>query len=777
MTVCNHARYTATHHNATKILNGLFVMPYNRMMSVILLFISNITEMTNDAFAVTPLPVTIGVLIERNAIATLARWQPTADYLTTTLPQYHFHITTLDFAAVEPAVTRGDIDLLLVNPALYVMLSMRYQVSRLVTLRTRRQQFTTIVDDRFGRQPGLSRFASVIFTRNVADTPQTLAQVRGRTVAAVNELSLGGFQIAQAVLQQHDIKLKSDTQLMFTGQHDTVVTTVLNGEADVGIVRTGILERLAADKRLDLQHIRILGQQFHSDFPLLHSSPLYPEWPLSILNNTDATLAQQVAIALLNMPPDSAAAIASDHAGWTIPLDYQPVQELLQILHLRPYQALSNSITRTIAQHWLLILITTLGLILTSLLVGRTLRLNHQLNRARLQLEQRQQFILDAVAEGIFGVDLTSRITFANCAIEKITGWTANDLIGAEEHARLHHTQTNGEPFRMEYCPICATLRDHKPRFIEEDIFWRRDGHWVSIEYSVAPLRDDRAQVIGAVIVVRDITNRRALAERLRQLELEHSHINRLTTLGEMVSSLGHEINQPLTAIATNARACLRLINNNQADINRCQEVLTRIAEQSERAAEVIRQMRRLGCKQDIQAAPVAVAALFETVRVLLDQDARRADVTLQFDVTPITTLVFAQEVQIAQVLLNLTRNALEAMNETPNKRRVILLRAAPCSQQPDHVELRVADTGPGLARGIAQHLFEPFMTTKPNGLGLGLSISSRILEAHGSHLQVETTPGIGTTFSFILPRVFNTTASSVSSTALDSNRSVIEGY
>ncbi|MBB1089702.1 PhnD/SsuA/transferrin family substrate-binding protein [Rhodopseudomonas palustris] len=748
-------------------------MPYNRIIGVMLLLsVSRVAEMPSVALAAVPLPVTIGVLTHRNTAATLARWQPTADYLSTTLPQYYFCIMPLSFNAVEATVTSGNLDLLLVNPSLYVMLSTRYRVSRIATLRTRRQQFTTIAHDQFGREPGLSRFASVIFTRAVADTPQNLAELRGRKISAVAALSLGGFQIAQAVLQQHDIELKNDTHITFTGSHDAVVTAVLSGQADVGIVRTGILERFAADKLLDLQHIRILGQQFHSNFPLLHSSPLYPEWPFSILTNTDATLAQQVAIALLKMPPDSAAAIASDNAGWTVPLDYQPVQELLQTLQLPPYQPSSNSLANIIIQHWLSVLIATMILIIMATLTGWVFRLNYQLNRAKIQLEQRQQFILDAVAEGIFGVDLTGRITFANRAIEKLTNWSAVDLIGAEEHALLHHTQTNGEPFRIEYCPICATLRDHKARFIEEDIFWCSDGCWVSIEYSAAPLRDDRAQVIGAVIVVRDITHRRALAERLRQLEIEHSHITRLTTLGEMVSSIGHEINQPLTAIATNARACLRLINTNQADITICQDVLTRIAEQSERAAEVIRQMRRLGCKQETQAAPIAVAALFDTVRVLLGQDARRADVTLQFDVTPITTMVLAQEIQIAQVLLNLTRNALEAMNETPNKRRVILLRAAIRSEQPDQIELRVADTGPGLARGVAQHLFEPFVTTKPNGLGLGLSISSRIIEAHGSSLQVETTPGIGTTFSFTLPRVFNTTIPLVSSTAIDTNDS-----
>lgn len=397
-----------------------------------------------------------------------------------------------------------------------------------------------------------------------------------------------------------------------------------------------------------------------------------------------------------------------------------------------------------------------LGLLAWLLL--RLRRLHARLADTHVRFEQCDAVVLDSVAEAVFGIDLDGRITFANRALGEMTGWRARELIGRERHELLHHTHADGEPYARESCPIHATLADGKARFVDDDLFWRRDGSWFPVEYSVTPLRDRRGDPVGGVVVLRDVTERRSLAERLRALEMEQAHAARINMLGEMVSGIGHELNQPLTAIATNARACLRLIESGQAGCVTCAPVLDRIARQAERAADVIRHMRRFSRKEPVETAPVAVADLFETVLVLLREDARRADVVLQSDIQPATLLVLAQQTQIEQVLINLARNGIEAMVDGGRERR-LLLQAHPRGGDAagaDAVEIRVVDTGLGLSRGLSQHLFEPFVTTKPQGIGLGLSVSARIVEAHGGHLQWETTPGIGTTFFFRLPRAHN---------------------
>jgi two-component system sensor histidine kinase TtrS len=192
---------------------------------------------------------------------------------------------------------------------------------------------------------------------------------------------------------------------------------------------------------------------------------------------------------------------------------------------------------------------------------------------------------------------------------------------------------------------------------------------------------------------------------------------------------------------------------------------MTKIAEQAERAGEVIRHIRRFVRKEEPEMAPVAVADIFETVLVLMREDARRAGVALHRQVGFGAEYVMAQRTQIEQVLLNLVRNAVEAMIDQPRERRVLLL----ARRSGDVVELRVVDTGPGLGKGSPEHLFEPFVTTKPQGLGVGLSISHGIVEAHGGRLRVDSTPGIGATFFFSLPFVDKSQRVTPAATSLES--------
>lgn len=413
-----------------------------------------------------------------------------------------------------------------------------------------------------------------------------------------------------------------------------------------------------------------------------------------------------------------------------------------------PEPEIAFTLSDALSRYWWALLLGLLVLLMLTVLIIRVVQLNQRLTRANSRLERRHQLILDSVAEGIFGVDLRGRTTFVNRAMEQMTGWRAEELINRDQHELIHHTRADGEPYLAEDCPVLATCKDSQPRLVEDDLFWRRDGTSFPVEFSATPIRDEQGGTLGCVVVCRDITERRRIDEQVRVQEIEQAHYTRLSTLGEMASGLAHELNQPLTAITTNARASVRLINSERTNLSECAKVMTKVAEQAERAGEVIRQMRRFVRKEQPEISAVSVAEMFETVLVLLRPDARRAGVALRQQIGPGVDMVLAQRTQIEQVLLNLARNGIEAMSDQPRARRVLLL----ARREGDAVEIRVVDTGPGLGKGSAEHLFEPFVTTKPQGLGVGLSISTGIIEAHGGRLEVDSTEGIGATFHFELP-------------------------
>jgi PAS domain S-box-containing protein len=688
--------------------------------------------------------IRIGVLSHRGDTATKQTWVPTAKYLDAALPGHRFRIEPLDFADIDAAVAASRVDFVLANPGIYVNLEVRHRVSRIATLRNR-------VGDRESNV-----FGGVVFTRADNSGIRNMEDLRGRSLMAVDPTSLGGFEMAWGELSAHGLDPWKDLSLSFGGIHDAVVQAVLRGEVDAGTVRTDILERMAADGTVRLADFRVLNPQEDPDFSFLRSTPLYPEWPFSKLRHTDEDLAQRVAIALLQMPRDHPAALAGGYAGWTVPLDYQPVHRLLDRLHLPPYdRPVPFTLGDALARYWPTLLLGAGVLLVMAVLTLWVLRLNRRLKRAKARLEQRHELILDSVAEGIYGVDLEGRTTFVNAAMERLTGWRADELIGQEQHELLHHTRSDGSPHPAHECPVYATFRDSTARYVDDDVFWRKDGRSLPVEYSSTPIRDERGATLGSVVVFRDMTERKEAVEKIRRHQAELAHVARLSTLGEMASGIAHELNQPLTAISANARACVHLVEGGRATVEHCSDVMERIAAQAERAGEVIRHIRHFVRKEPPQTRPARVSAMFETVAALLRPDAQRAGVVLETQVEEGAEWVLAQEIQIEQVVLNLARNAIEAMADAPanqpdpgrGRRLTLTARAADGG-----VEIAVADTGPGLAPEVAETVFQPFVTTKPQGLGLGLSISGGICEAHGTRLEVDSSHGQGALFRFTLP-------------------------
>ncbi|MFM7066849.1 MAG: PAS domain S-box protein [Gammaproteobacteria bacterium] len=279
----------------------------------------------------------------------------------------------------------------------------------------------------------------------------------------------------------------------------------------------------------------------------------------------------------------------------------------------------------------------------------------------------------------------------------------------------------------------------------------RGDGEVRSLDVRVQFGQQGAARV--ATGTLHDVTERKRAEEAARQSEARLTHFARLSTMGEMAAGLAHEINQPLTAIATFAQAATRMLARpegiERADL---EETLQQVTAQALRAGEVIRRLRAFVKNREVRHEAVDCLRLVEESRLLLEADARSNDVVLVVDMPESLPPINADPVQLQQVLINLVRNAIDATVATGNARREVTIIGCFDPGDVPVVEFAVIDHGHGLSTEAAERLFHPFYTTKPTGTGLGLAISQSIIRAHGGRLGYRPTPGGGCTFHFTLP-------------------------
>jgi two-component system sensor kinase FixL len=254
----------------------------------------------------------------------------------------------------------------------------------------------------------------------------------------------------------------------------------------------------------------------------------------------------------------------------------------------------------------------------------------------------------------------------------------------------------------------------------------------------------------GAVVSHTDITERkRAELEALRSRQ-ELAHFTRVSTIGELTASLAHELNQPLTGILANAQAALRFLQATPPDLLELQSILSDIVDDDKRAGEVIRRLRALLRKEEVQFRLLDLNALIRDVVKLLSSDAIIRNISVKLDLDPGPALVSGDVVQLQQVVLNLLLNAMEAMAECVEDRRFITVQSRTTEDAAVHVS--VQDAGPGFRQGTHHLVFEPFYTTKPSGMGMGLAVSKSIIEAHGGLIWAVDNPLVGATLHFSLP-------------------------
>ncbi len=273
------------------------------------------------------------------------------------------------------------------------------------------------------------------------------------------------------------------------------------------------------------------------------------------------------------------------------------------------------------------------------------------------------------------------------------------------------------------------------------------------METHVGPLRDGRGQVVALLAITRDITARKHAEEEIRLHYRELAHASRVTTMGEMASGLAHELNQPLAAIANYSRGCLRRIRAGSDTPDELARAMEQVCSQAERAGEIIRGLRKFVRKDEQRARPVDLRSVLREAMLIAEPEARQHQVRVTVEIVAGLPLFMGDAIQIEQVILNLARNAVEAMDEVAPERRHLGIRAFPDERGVATLEIR--DAGPEVPRESFNQIYEPFYTTKVNGMGMGLPICRSIVEAHGGCLLAfHNEPGPGLTFRFDLPGI-----------------------
>ncbi|MEQ8700987.1 MAG: PAS domain S-box protein [Bauldia litoralis] len=366
-----------------------------------------------------------------------------------------------------------------------------------------------------------------------------------------------------------------------------------------------------------------------------------------------------------------------------------------------------------------------------------------------LAREAHLKSILDTVPDAMIVIDEAGIMQSFSSAAERLFGYSAADAIGRNVKILMP------SPYREDHDRYLARYMTTGVRRIigvgRLVVGQRADGSTFPMELAVGEMISRDSRFFTGF--VRDLSERQETEVRLQELQSELVHISRLSAMGEMASTLAHEINQPLSAITNYISGSRRLLDSKAEGADtKLRDALDKAADQALRAGQIIRHLREFVSRGESEKRGESVSRMIEEAAALALVGAKERGIRVRYEIASDISHVLADRVQIEQVLLNLIRNAIEAMTEVESEFRELRIAARRVSD--GMVEIAVADTGPGIAADVADRLFSPFVTTKVQGMGVGLSISRTIVNAHGGTIAVESAPGKGTTFKFTLKTI-----------------------
>ena len=372
----------------------------------------------------------------------------------------------------------------------------------------------------------------------------------------------------------------------------------------------------------------------------------------------------------------------------------------------------------------------------------------HGAERKLRESERRFVTTLSSIGDAVIATDNQARVTFMNPVAESLTGWLQSEAVGRPlpEVFHIAHEETR----KTVEDPAAKVMRlGTVVGLANHTVLLARDGREIPIDDCGAPIIDDQGATAGAVLVFRDVTQRRRAEEALRASQATLVHATRLTTMGELVASIAHELNQPLMAIVTNAETCLQWLSGAKPDLDEARKAAERAVRNGHRAGDVIRSVRTLVRKSSSGMTVLDMNGMIVEILDLMRAEIRRHEVVLSTELLPSVEPVWADRVQIEQVLVNLIMNAVEAMSLVVDRPRALHISS---EANADDVLVAIADSGSGIGLSKADQIFEAFFTTKPEGMGMGLSICRSILEAHHGRIWASPNRPHGSILRFTLP-------------------------
>jgi PAS domain S-box-containing protein len=370
-------------------------------------------------------------------------------------------------------------------------------------------------------------------------------------------------------------------------------------------------------------------------------------------------------------------------------------------------------------------------------------RMRKSLSRAEVEISL-QMGLLDSVRQATIATDLSGRVIYWNRFAETLYGWSPEEAVGRNSIDLM--VPIEGKPAAEE---IMQQLRAGHV-WNGEFVMQRRDGTSFPAEVTTSPILDHDNQLVGIIGVSNDITDRKAAQDELLRLQDETAHLARLNTMAEMAAGLSHELNQPLSAIANLAAVCVaRLESTTTADQGKLLDLTTKIRDMAHQSADIIRGLRSFTQRQRREPETTDLGKIIQFAIEMLSFELRRSHTVLELDLCKPDVPVTVDVVQIQQVIINLVRNAVQAINDNISSDRRVTVSMR---RNVDSVEVRISDTGPGIARDQMERLFEAFVTSKINGTGIGLALSSRIIQAHRGKLDAWNNDVAGATLRLQLP-------------------------
>jgi PAS domain S-box-containing protein len=701
-------------------------------------------------------PVRIGIQAVRSKSQTLQHWQPLVAALKQAIPERDFIVTPLTNEEMESAAAGRQLDFVFTNPGNYVVIAKRSGLS---------SPLATLAEEEGGQ--AVTVFGGIIFCRSGQEKIKVLADLAGKTIAATSIEALGSYRMQAYELGRAGIQLPRDATVLFAGpSQDSVVEAVLSGRADAGFVRTGLLESMAREGKLDMATLKVINLQNPAGYPLPVSTRLYPNWPFAAMPGIDESLARRVAVALFRLEDNPAATTAMRIRGFVVPADYKPVEEMLEALRLPPFD---EAPVFTLHDVWsqyrreISAALIAIGLIL--LLGYRLSVLNYRLrNEQRTVLQQQEQLrrsersLSEAqrIAQmGNWNLDLESNALTWSDEIFRIFEIDPNrfgasyeaflNAIHPDDRDLVNQAYTESVKSGMPYDIVHRLqMPDGRVKYVNErcETEYGADGR---------PLRS-----IGTV---HDITELKQAEEKIRELnqKLEQRVAERTAEL----EASNREMKAFAYSISHDLRAPLRHIDGYVGLlVSRCRDGLSEqglhyldtiaaAARQMGMLIDDLLQLSHTG-RTELKRERVDMNQVLQEALVPIRESSAERRIEWVIGDLPV---VRGDHALLRRVWTNLLENAVKFTGQREAARIEVSAR-----EENGEAVFVVADNGVGFDMKYVGKLFGVFQRLHPQeefeGTGIGLATVQRIVIRHGGRVWAEAGVNQGASFHFTLPSV-----------------------